>query len=159
MSFGSRDIDILFKVLEIRLLNGYDIPTDFNQLKITFRKSALFRRMMEGKEPLPLPPPRSYSYPWYSLIEDGYGYPGEVWKPTSWDKCFTDYPSIVIDQTPWKLLEELGEDDWIVTYQYGRNDKTKFADTKWHVYCIGCVYPPISQNDSYNYLWKIERVD
>jgi len=115
--------------------------------------------MMEGKEPLPLPPPRSYSYPWYSLIEDGYGYPGEVWKPTSWDQCFTDYPSIVIDQTPWKLLEELGEDDWIVTYQYGRNDKTKFADTKWRVYCIGCGYPPISQNDSYNYLWKIERVD
>lgn len=32
-------------------------------------KSALFRRLLSGKEPFPVPPPTSYSYPWYSLLD------------------------------------------------------------------------------------------
>lgn len=32
-------------------------------------KSALFARLLNGQEALPFPPPRSYSYPWYSVIE------------------------------------------------------------------------------------------
>jgi hypothetical protein len=32
-------------------------------------KSALFARLLEGKEALPYPPPTSYSYPWYAIIE------------------------------------------------------------------------------------------
>lgn len=33
-------------------------------------KSALFSRLLDGKKALPMPPPTSYSYPWYSVIED-----------------------------------------------------------------------------------------
>jgi len=33
-------------------------------------KSALFSRLLEGKDPLPNPPPCYYSYPWYSVVED-----------------------------------------------------------------------------------------
>ena len=32
-------------------------------------KSALFWRLLNGKEPLPIPPPTRYSYPWYEIIE------------------------------------------------------------------------------------------
>ena len=33
-------------------------------------KSALFARLLDGKSPLPYPPPTSYAYPWYGVIED-----------------------------------------------------------------------------------------
>lgn len=33
-------------------------------------KSALFARLLDGKPALPYPPPTSYSYPWYGIIED-----------------------------------------------------------------------------------------
>lgn len=33
------------------------------------RKSALFRRLLSGREPFPVPPPTSYSYPWYGLLD------------------------------------------------------------------------------------------
>ncbi|MDD2748053.1 MAG: hypothetical protein PHG39_10955 [Acidithiobacillus ferrooxidans] len=33
-------------------------------------KSALFWRLLNGKEPLLMPPPTSYSYPWYEIIEE-----------------------------------------------------------------------------------------
>lgn len=33
------------------------------------RKSALFRRLLAGREPFPVPPPTSYSYPWYDLLD------------------------------------------------------------------------------------------
>ncbi|MHB8365976.1 MAG: hypothetical protein ACYDB0_03005 [Acidithiobacillus sp.] len=36
----------------------------------TREKSALFWRLLNGKEPLPMPPPTNYSYPWYEIIEE-----------------------------------------------------------------------------------------
>lgn len=33
-------------------------------------KSALFQRLLAGKEPLIYRPPTSHSYPWYGVIED-----------------------------------------------------------------------------------------
>lgn len=36
----------------------------------TREKSALFWRLLNGKEPLPMPPPTRYSYPWYEIIEN-----------------------------------------------------------------------------------------
>lgn len=33
-------------------------------------KSALLQRILEGKSPLPHAPPCSYSYPWYSIVEE-----------------------------------------------------------------------------------------
>ncbi len=38
----------------------------YNQIR---EKSALFWRLLNGKEPLPIPPPTRYSYPWYEIIE------------------------------------------------------------------------------------------
>lgn len=36
----------------------------------TREKSALFWRLLNGKEPLPMAPPTNYSYPWYEIIEE-----------------------------------------------------------------------------------------
>lgn len=33
-------------------------------------KSALFQRLLSGREPFPTPPPTSHSYPWYSLLDN-----------------------------------------------------------------------------------------
>lgn len=33
-------------------------------------KSALFARLLDGKQPLPVPPPKFYGYPWYACIEE-----------------------------------------------------------------------------------------
>ena len=41
-------------------------------------KSALFARLLEGKPALPFPPPTSYSYPWYSLIEEPDPHPAAI---------------------------------------------------------------------------------
>jgi hypothetical protein len=150
-----KEVDILFRVLEIRQENGMDFPNDLNHLKITIRKSALFHRMMEGKEPLPEPPPRAFSYPWYEIIEDGYGYPHEVWEAT--EKAFVDFPAIGIDQSIWKLIEKLGDNDYIVSYLYGKDQKV--SESKWHVYPIASRVPQNPKYPSSNYLWKIEKVE
>lgn len=39
---------------------------------VEMRKSRLLLRILQGKEPLPVPPPTFYSGPWYELIEDGH---------------------------------------------------------------------------------------
>lgn len=152
-----KEVEALFKVLEIREINGYGFPSDLNQLIVAIRKSALFHRLMEGKEALPVPPPRSYSYPWYSLIEDGYGFPYEVWKD---ENNMFGFPAVGIDQSIWKLEEELGENDYIVRYFISRaNDERFESETKWHVYRIGSRIPQSTQLGSSNFLWKIERVE
>ena len=155
-----QSIHLLFKMLEIREKNGIEYPKDLNQLKITAIKSALLQRLLEGKEPFEDPPPLSMSYPWYSLIEDGYGSPWEAWEA---DVAFFGAQTIVIDQCPWKLIEQLGDRDWVVTYPINRGDfnnpETKFSDTRWRVRAVGCRWPqPASKSDSSNFYWYIEKI-
>ena len=52
-----------------------DICGDSEAKKMFFynalrEKSALFWRLLNGKDPLPMPPPTRYSYPWYEIIEE-----------------------------------------------------------------------------------------
>lgn len=85
-------------------------------------KSALFARLLEGKQPLPFPPPCSYSYPWYGVIEDA-----GPWAigPTSDAKVldelkYTDESSgevrILINQASWLLVSEQSTTEAIVTF-------------------------------------------
>jgi len=53
---------------------------DDAQLCADIDHSALLARLLDGKEPLPAPPPRAFSYPWYDLIESGKGDAMEVWR-------------------------------------------------------------------------------
>jgi hypothetical protein len=63
-------------------------------------KSALFARLLSGKPPLPYPPPTSYSYPWYALIDDGYS------DNVSLDGFSTDLgkPGVIINQSFWSIV-------------------------------------------------------
>lgn len=68
-------------------------------------KSRLFARLLQGKHPLPFPPPTTYSNPWYELVEDGFS-----------DKIFLDgfvdlydkgaNSGIVINQCVWNICHE-----------------------------------------------------
>jgi len=62
-------------------------------------KSALFYRLLSGKPALPAPPPTSYSYPWYAVVEDDGPFAvalGESMK--------TEHGTyIVINQCAWKV--------------------------------------------------------
>lgn len=146
-----KEVEAMFKTLEIREVNGIEFPNNLITLKIAMRKSALFQRLLSGKEPFPIPPPTSYSYPWYELLENGYAFPYEVWKTTN--NLFAPFPAVGIDQSIWKLIEEIAENDYIISYTYGIG-KSKISDTKWHVY-------PIASNieaPRTTHLWKIELV-
>jgi hypothetical protein len=156
----SKEIDLLMRFWEIRTENGYDFPRDLNQFKIACRKSALLQRMLEGKEPLPIPPPKAHSYPWYDLIETGIGNPYEVWEANdAISTALAEFPAIVIDQSIWKVLEKLDEDSWLVTYPYGPENDRKFAPGKWHVYAVGSRVPQREKDVSSNKLWEIKRVE
>ncbi len=107
-------------------------------ITINAHKSALLKRLLDGKEPLPVAPPLSFSYPWYDLIEDGYDEPLEVWKlsrPGEPDK-------IVINQHRWPLVRENAADDWVVSHTDG---------TLWRVWCVAAEGGPLGKK------WRMER--
>lgn len=96
-------------------------------LEVNADHSALLERLLEGRQPLPEPPPRAYSYPWYSLIEDGQGYAMEVWRRDDID-AIVGMPSVVVEQSRWDLVSENGAEDWTIrwpgtsyTYRVRRN--------------------------------------
>src|SRR4051812_42760311 len=64
----------LVKWKEIREANGNSAEINYAALY----KSCLLRRLLSGKEPLPLPPPTAYSAPWYEIVEEGYAERNEV---------------------------------------------------------------------------------
>lgn len=74
-------------------------------------KSALFARLLEGKEALPEPPPTSYSYPWYSVIEDKGPHPVSLGRPIQLGSAIdgTRDPrwlfGLTIKQCNWAVLD------------------------------------------------------
>lgn len=87
-------------------------------------KSALFYRLLNGKKPLKYPPPTSYSYPWYDIVE----------KPQA-QEVFEEYKTIneffykgldgissgnktkmIIRQGVWEVENIISETEAIVTY-------------------------------------------
>jgi hypothetical protein len=66
-------------------------------------KSKLFARLLTGKAALPVPPPTSFSYPWYALIEDGFS------ENVSLDGFTDSYgpeqiQGIRLNQAVWKIM-------------------------------------------------------
>ena len=55
----------LLRWLRIRADNGKPFPESLGQLEVDIDHSALLRRLLSGKEPLPQPPPLKHSYPDY----------------------------------------------------------------------------------------------
>jgi hypothetical protein len=65
-------------------------------------KSALFARLLEGKEPLPYPPPTSHSYPWYDIIET----PGKYHVTIGGCLSAQDEEHILLNQCPWTVVRK-----------------------------------------------------
>lgn len=68
--------------------------------------SALLMRILGGRKPHTVPPPRSYSYPWYELLEPGnegkdFQCEASVWLRGE-DGVETD---LLINQTRWSILK------------------------------------------------------
>ncbi len=80
----------------------------------TREKSALFWRLLNGKEPLPMPPPTCYAYPWYELIENpgphpvgdiGFRFYGRPLGPRLAEIRGTDTEDyLLIEQCGWAVL-------------------------------------------------------
>lgn len=88
---------------------------DLNNTANITKSCLLYRLCVDGKDPLPFPPPRSFSAPWYSLIEESYGQPYEVYfRPDNTPVVGGD---VIIDQCVWKV-SEIRTDDMFLDLVY-----------------------------------------
>jgi hypothetical protein len=93
----------------------------FTQLAADFAHSALLTRMLDGKEPLPQPPPVSYSYPWYILMERTGTHRAEV--------HFREDGSAEVNQNPnWTVEQELDGGGYILSLAPYRIKVAKIED-------------------------------
>lgn len=78
-------------------------------------KSALFFRLLNGKKALKYPPPCSYSYPWYGIIEENKSYEIMFDDELTISK-WKEKTHVNIDQTSWKIIEVISENELLITY-------------------------------------------
>lgn len=83
--------------------NGRGIPSADDA-----EHSALLRRLLAGKEPLPDPPPLADRYPWYALVDAGTDTATDVWDAGD--------GHLVIRQSRWKIIDR-GETWWRVQWR------------------------------------------
>lgn len=91
----------------LRIRGQFDVHSNsleqgFTQLAADAEHSGLLVRLLAGKEPLPKPPPRQNSYPWYELVENGHG--------IAWEAGYAGLSrsTLVIDQgMQWEVLHTL----------------------------------------------------
>lgn len=121
-------IDCLLRWLRVREEAGHPFPQSLRQLEADIAHSALLTRLLEGKDPLPEPPPRAMAYPWYELIEKGRAEAYEVFELTGGVEEGSGYQVLVVDQYPWKIVKKVSEDEYLVTYDEGK--------TQWKAYAV-----------------------
>ncbi len=107
-------VKCMTKWLTIREEQGHDISPQASQLKADIDHSALLKRLLSGKEPLPLPPPHSFNQPWYSLIEEGRADKVNAFIYENYQGL--PLPTAVIDGFPWTLVERLSDSAFLVSY-------------------------------------------
>lgn len=164
--------EAFFRWLEIREQNGILLSTA-QQLRIDADHSSLLRRLQEDGEVFPEAPPRAYSYPWCDLIRAGIALPFEVHHGPD---LRSGPDSLLIEQCgDWRILERLGEDSFIATYevvdqkafQELRNDYARYqaflrselelpkklSDSRWKVYVAGVMVNLPDRKQ-----WVVERL-
>jgi hypothetical protein len=75
--------------------NGKHFPPNHADIE----HSALLNRLLDGKDALPEPPPRMFSYPNYELVETGIYYPHEAGESQS------QPGKVFIDQSIWNVVK------------------------------------------------------
>lgn len=96
--------------LKIREQEGMPFPPDRETFERELDNSALLRRLMEGKQPLPSRPPLSFGHPWYKLAEDGSDVAMEV------KEAAPGQPAILINRHIWHLIDRISDAEFVVSY-------------------------------------------
>jgi hypothetical protein len=106
-------VDSVIRWLRIRECSGHPVPTSYAELIDTIGNSALLKRLLAGRTPLQVAPPRSFGHPWYSLVEDGVAADCEL-------RPLRDRPGatlrVAINEAPWEVVEQPAEDRLVVRY-------------------------------------------
>lgn len=89
---------------------GYGSPT-----MADVDHSALLHRLLEGKDPLPEPPPRSMSYPWYELIEKGEDI-ADIHEFPPVEDGAEGGKFLAINQAVWDIVEKQDDDHYTVRW-------------------------------------------
>ncbi len=133
--------------LEVRAREGHKFPSNVGELAADIDHSVLLQRLTEGKQPLLIAPPRSFSTPWYELIEKGEASPFEVYPVANF---------LVIDQFEWKILNKVSNEEYIVTYGEEVDKFRVFVGSPPTVYPVslrpGASFSPGRKN------WKIVKL-
>jgi hypothetical protein len=95
--------------LEIREKSGKHFPDSYGTFKCNIDHSSLLRRIAAGRKIFESPPPRSFSYPWYELMDNGEAYPYEV--------NVVSNDSIVINQMIWNIIENIDNNIYKISYE------------------------------------------
>lgn len=115
--------------LQVRESEGFNFPSSYVQLEADIMHSSLLRRIIRGDKIFEEPPPRAFSYPCYELLESGQGKPFEV----IFDDTFLKFPCLIIDQSFWKIIESISDDEYICVYSMGHGERERWSKTKWKV--------------------------
>jgi hypothetical protein len=79
--------------------------------------SALLNRLLDGKAPLPEPPPLSFSYPWYELVDTGAADAFRVFEPAVAMAEALGPDHLVINQSREWIIRDRGEGWWLVQWK------------------------------------------
>ncbi len=107
-----RGVMCVLRWLAIRERNNIPPAGRVFQLEDDIVHSKLLRRLIEGKEPLPDPPPDSFGNPWYELGETGESEAVEVQ-----EILWAEQHYVLINQSIWKVVERVSEIERRVQYQ------------------------------------------
>ena len=106
-------LETVIRWVMVREHGGLPMPSSYGQLIEDIRHSALLRRMLSGREPLEVPPPRSYGQPWYSLVDEGEASGCEL-KPLM-DRAGAT-PHVSINESAWRIVDRGADGAYIVQY-------------------------------------------
>jgi hypothetical protein len=118
-----RAVDSVVRWLRIRERSGLPAPTSYAELVDAIGHSALLPRLLSGKTPLRVPPPRSYGQPWYSLVETGTATGCEL--HTLKDRPGAT-PRVTVNEWAWDVVEET--DDGRLVIRYSREAAVYIAE-------------------------------
>lgn len=128
-------------------------------------KSALLERIIRGHKPLPQAPPKSYSQPWYDLVDRGEDICIDVWfrNPTGFSKRSpgnnSDYKEVSIDSETWKIEESLGPMEYVVYWPENLEDKyilSPLTDEEFD----RLLHPRLrNRMTEHSYSWKLTRME
>lgn len=132
----SWSMECILKWLEIKEKAGLPFPGNAAELAIDADHSVLLQRLLEGRKVYDQPPPRSFSYPWYELMDEGTATPYEV---HVMDTC------AIINQSMWSIVAKVGTDDYVISYNdvdnYRLYNKTVNHPDKDPVWIVSKMIP------------------